>query len=268
MRPSQTRQTRRFRDIAPMLTGLLCAVLAGCVSNPNRATVEKNIMSDRGSDAQRQSLDEKYRVGCPDVLQIRAEDRREFDGQYVVGPNGRVKLGRYGEIRAEGRTLPEIARVVAETIGSSPEKVRVRVVEFCSRHLVLIGEVVGRHRTIPYQGRETVLEVLQRSGGITQGAEPTEVYVLRSHIGDLQRPEVFHVDLQSIVLNKNHASNIQVLPYDQIHVGETRQARVEKCIPPWLRPIYETFHHTTPNGKTAQEKERSFTQWFTGWFGE
>ena len=268
MRPSQTRQTRRFRGIATMLTGLLCAALAGCATNPNRATVEKNIMTDRGSEAQRQALDENYRVGCPDVLQIRAEDRREFDGQYVVGPNGRVKLGRYGEIRAEGRTLPEIARVVAEAIGSSPEKVRVRVVEFCSRHLVLIGEVVGRHRTIPYQGRETVLEVLQRSGGITQGAEPTEIYVLRSHIGDLQRPEVFHVDLQSIVLNKNHASNIQVLPYDQIHVGETRQARVEKCIPPWLRPVYETFHHTTPNGKTAQEKNWSFTQWFTGWFGE
>src|SRR5438093_1577377 len=104
---------------------------------------------------------------------------------------GKGKLGRFGEPR------PGLAIAVR----------------------TLFAELVGRHRTIPYQGAETVLDVLQRVGGITPGAEPTEIYVVRSHIGDLQRPEVFHVDLEGIVIDRDHHTNIRVRPYDQIYVG-------------------------------------------------
>ena len=246
----------------------LCALMTtGCVSGPNRAHVEKNLMTDRRSPSQQQALVEGYLLGCPDELELRIVERPEFDGRRTVGPDGCIDLGRYGHVRVEGLTLPATARAIADRLGLTPERVQVRVVEFCSRHLLLVGEVIGRHRTIPYQGNETVLEVLQRVGGITPGAEPTEVYVVRSHLGDLRRPEVFHVDLQDIVIRKDQKSNIRVIPYDQIYVGETRQARVEKCIPPWIRPAYQGIWNMLPTGKTPQEKEHSFTGWIRGWFG-
>lgn len=247
----------------------LCVVQAGCRSNPHRASVEKNLFSSPTTAAEKQAVAESYRVSCPDVLQIRVAKRPEFDAPQTVAPDGSLDLGRYGKIRVEGLTLPLVARNAADRLGVPPTAVQVRVVEFASRHLLLVGEVVGRHRAVPYQGDETVLDVLQRVGGITPGAEPTEIYVLRSHLADsLQRPEVFHVDLQSIVLKQDMKTNVRVQPYDHIHVGETRQARVEKCVPPWARPVYRGIWNMLPSTRTPQEGQHSFTSWFLGWFAK
>ncbi len=244
---------------------LACALAAGCHSNPRRANVEKNLFSERPNSGHRQDIAEHYLIACPDVLQIHVRDRAEFDGLYTVGPDGCVALGRYGAARVEGLTLPAAALAVADKVGAPAERVQVRVAEFASRPLILVGEVIGRHRTVAYQGPETVLDVLQRVGGITPGAEPTEIYVVRSHIGDLQRPEVYHVDLQAIVIKRDNRTNIRVRPYDQIFVGETRQARIEKCISPWFRPVYQSVWNMIPTGKTPQENQHSFTDWMRGW---
>jgi hypothetical protein len=64
---------------------------------------------------------------------------------------------------------------------------------------------------------------------------------VRSHISAGERPEVLRVDLQAILLRHDARSNIYLRPQDQIYVGETRQLAVSKCIPPWLRPMYETL---------------------------
>jgi protein involved in polysaccharide export with SLBB domain len=236
------------RRLAPLVVGL---ALVGCQTNPQRANVEKNLMSERQSSAHQSAVAEGYPVACPDELELRVEGRRDFDQRQIVAPDGCVDLGRYGRFRVEGQTPGAIARTIAERLGLPAASVRVGVVQFDSRYLVLIGEVVGRHRMIPYRGEETVLDVLQRVGGITPGAEPTEVYVVRSHLGDLDRPEVFHVDLQNIVLKKNSETNIRVLPYDQIFVGETRQARIEKCLPPWLKPMYESVWNMLPGEQST-----------------
>ena len=244
---------------------LCCALAVGCHVSPHRANVEKNLLSERPKNGHRLDIVEHYLVACPDVLQVHVEDRDEFDGLYTVGPDGCLALGRYGSARVEGLTLPGVGQAVGEKIGARSERIQVRVAEFASRQLILVGEVIGRHRTIPYQGAETVLDVLQRVGGITPGAEPTEIYVVRSHLGDLQRPEVFHVDLQAIVIKQDNRTNIRVRPYDQIFVGETRQARIEKCISPWFRPVYQSVWNMLPSGKTPQENQHSFTDWMRGW---
>ncbi|HEX3314179.1 MAG TPA: polysaccharide biosynthesis/export family protein [Gemmataceae bacterium] len=235
-----------MRPLGPISTLAFGLALAGCQSTPQRSNIEKNLMTERQSIAHQTEVLEGYRVGCPDEIELRVEGRGDFNQRQVVAPDGCIDLGRYGRFRIEGQTVRAIAQTVADRLGVPPASVKVRVADFDSRFLIVIGEVVGQHRTIPYRGEETVLDVLQRVGGITPGAEPTEVYVVRSHLGDIDRPEVFHVDLQDIVLKKNPETNIHVLPYDQIFVGETRQARIEKCLPPWLKPTYKMLWDMLP----------------------
>ena len=98
-----------------------------------------------------------------------------------------------------------------------------------------------------------MLDLLQRVGGITPGAEPKDVYVLRPHLGDNRRPEVFHVDLHAIVLKNDHRTNIRLLSFDQIYVGETRRAQIEKALPLWLRGAYQVVWHTRPPAAKAPE---------------
>ncbi|MBI3821538.1 MAG: polysaccharide biosynthesis/export family protein [Planctomycetes bacterium] len=226
----------------------------GCVKD--RLAVEKNLMAQQ-SERRNEGVAESYRAGCPDVIELVVPSRPEFNGRYAIGADGRIDLGDYGNLRVEGRTPPEIARLLVQETGASTEGMQVRVVDFRSQHLLLFGEVIGWQGSVPYRGPETVLALLQRVGGITPGAEPKDVYVLRPHLGDFKRPEAFKVDLHAIVLKHDHRTNIRLAPFDQIYVGETRQAQVEKAMPPWLRSMYQTVGRTTPEPSADEPKSRS-----------
>ncbi len=252
MKPGEGRSTWKAWLVALLLTG--CAT--------NRASVEKHLMADRAG-ARNDGVSEQYVVGCPDVLEVQIPQRPELSGQFAVQVDGRIDLGDYGRPRVEGQPLTDIARLLAAETGSEPEEVKVRVADFRSQHLVLFGQVIGWQRTVPYEGQETVLELLQRVGGITPGAEPGDVYVVRPHLGERQRPEVFHVDLQAIVMRHDEQTNLRLLPYDQIHVGETRQARMERLLPPWLRSVYQELWGTRPR-PTDMRRDPERSRWVSG----
>ena len=208
----------------------------------DRASIERNLMAQQ-SLLRHESASENYRAGCPDVIDLILPERPELNGKFEIGPDGRIDLGDYGKVRVEGKTTSEISKLIAAETGSA---VQANISEFRSQQLLLFGEVIGWQRSVSYRGQETVLELLQRVGGLTAGAEPRDVYVVRPHLGDNRRPEVIHVDLHAIVLNQDHRTNIRLQPFDQIYVGETRQAQIGKAIPPWMRRVYQVVWDTTP----------------------
>src|SRR5207253_2991784 len=140
-----------------------------------------------------------------------------------------------------GQTAAEVTRALATACDASPGSVHVRIAEYRSQQIYLFGEVIGLPRAVPYQGPETVLDLLQRVGGLTPGAAAGDVHVIRSHVADGRDPEVFHIDLQGILLRKDQGTNVRLEPFDQVYVGQTRQAVIDRCMPPWLRPAYQSL---------------------------
>jgi polysaccharide export outer membrane protein len=208
-------------------------------------------MADRGGATRSEGVAGHYLVGCPDVLAVEVPGRPDLSGRYTVGPDGRIDLELLGRPRVEGRSPPEIAALLAGQAGLTPTEVRVGVAAYQSQQVYLFGQVTGLQRAVPYQGQETVLDLLRRTGGITPGAAPGEVYVVRTRVAEGQRPEAFHVDLRAIIQNHDERTNIRLRPFDQVHVGETRQARVERSIPLWLRPFHQAFWDTRPQESEA-----------------
>jgi protein involved in polysaccharide export with SLBB domain len=234
---------------------LLLVLATGCAAH--RANVEKKLMSTPGPPDRAPAIGETYQVACPDILEIQFAPRPDFSTRVAVGPEGRIFLpADLGNPRVEGHTLPEITRQLADLAGLSPQDVAVQVVEYNSREVYLFGQIRGSQRAVPYRGPETVVDLLQRVGGLTPGAEPDDVYVIRSHLIDEDRPEVIHVDLRAIVMRHDQSTNVRVQPFDQIHVGETRQARIERCIPPVLRPVYQAIWDTRPEDAKAHGQLR------------
>jgi len=226
--------------------------VVGCA--PERSQVDQHIMSEPLASARNQGVADSYQVLHPDVLEVNLREHPDLQGKYEIDIDGRIDLKQYGRVRVEGRTAPQVAMVLAEETGSSADRVVVRVAEYRSQHLLLFGQIIGWQRRIPYQGPETVLDVLQRAGGITWQAAPDKVYVVRTHVSDDRRAEIFHVELEKIVMNGDHHSNIRVLPFDQIYVGETQQARVEKSIPRWMRPYYRQLWGTTTESQVGIDR--------------
>src|ERR1043166_11004 len=172
------------RSSACLLALLLCAALTGCATA--RAGVKQSL---RGAPAKPLVAADNYVIGFPDVLDVRIANRPELSGRCAVNLAGRLTLGDYGDLRVDGRTLPEIAQLLADETGQKPGDVDVRITEFKSQQLFLFGQVVGWQRSVPYVGQETVLDLLRRAGGIAPGAEPNDVYVVRAHVEDSQRAE-------------------------------------------------------------------------------
>jgi hypothetical protein len=80
--------------------------------------------------------------------------------------------------------------------------------------------------------------MLQRVGGITSGAAPTNIQVVRAHVADGKPPDVFQVDLEAILEKNDQETNVKLQPFDQVYVGQSRTSCIKKCLPPWMRPLY------------------------------
>ena len=255
-RSRQDRDTGGFRLFTLLPLMLLCLTEFGCLGPTKRGDVERHLMSAKSPEVRHQEVVDSYLPACPDVVHVDVAGRPQLSGDYAIGPSGMIELGRGTDGAAvciEGLPVSEAARRIATACAVPAQNVAVRVVEYNSQHLVLFGEVAGKQRVHAYLGQETVLELLQRTGGISRGAAPDNIYVVRAHVEDGQRPEVFHVDLAAIVEKKDEKTNIRLLPYDQIHVGETRQSRMESALPPWVRPIYQGIWGTRPDQPETKE---------------
>src|SRR5262249_13916064 len=153
-------------------------------------------------------------------LHVHVKGTRQVDTRITVGPDGCVEIAGCGRLRVEGSTIGEIAQTIAELFRVPPAWVEVRVSEYRSQQVYLYGEVAGLQRAVAYQGPETVLDLLQRTGGITPGAAPGKVYIVRTGIIEGQPPQVFHIDLGAIVRQKDQRTNLQVQPFDRVYIGE------------------------------------------------
>jgi protein involved in polysaccharide export with SLBB domain len=164
--------------------------------------------------------------------------RPAWSGPRPVGADGCVGLPDGGRLRVDGLTAPEVARSLANLLGLPPERVVVQIAEYRSQVIYVYGPVSGLEQVVAYRGPETVLDLLQRLGGLTPGAAPGDVRVLRAHVADGKPPEVFHVDLHAILIEHDQQSNVRLLPFDQVHIGRNRRSRLEPCFPVWMRPLY------------------------------
>lgn len=208
--------------------------LGGCAISRER--LNRALLADRQPGAHTHDLPAHYRVRCSDVLAVQVSNRKEFSGLHTVGLDGRIRLANR-EVEVDGKSTSRIAAAVAREIGTSPEQVQVSVEEHKSQHLYVFGEIDPKHQVVPYHGPETILDFLQRIGGMPEGASFADVRVVRGHVADGHNPEVFHVDLYAIVVKKDLTTNIRLEPSDHIHLGQSQRTRVTCKLPPWLQRL-------------------------------
>src|SRR5205814_1506246 len=158
-----------------------------------RPPIDRAIPAAKGLAARSENAAEAYAVSSPDVLEVTIDSHPELSGQHEVGPDGRVDLGATGRLRVEGHTVADVAYLLALVAEGPPARVQVRVAEYRGRQLYLIGQVAGIQRVVAYQGPETVMDLLHRAGGITPGAAPDDVHILRSRLAEGKPPDVLRV---------------------------------------------------------------------------
>jgi protein involved in polysaccharide export with SLBB domain len=219
-------------------------VLAGCA--PGHAYLQKTLLNDHTPAAHTRDPETRYLVRCPDLLAIRISGHPGWTGTRPVAADGRIQLDPSLRILVDGLCIPEIRQSIAGATGLPVHQVGVQVAEYRSQQVSLFGGVHGQERAVPYRGPETVLDLLQRAGGVDPGTEVTRIFVVRPHVADGKPPEVFTVDLRAILFDHDQQTNIRLEPSDQVYVGQTAGEHLRCCLPSWLRSRANDSPDETP----------------------
>jgi len=179
-----------------------------------------------------------YPVHCPDVLEVSVLHRPDISGRFAITPEGWLPIAALNSPRVEGRTVPEIRGIVSKVAQIPVDLVACRVVDYRSRMVYVFGPVNGPPRPVPWQGPETVIDLLRRIGGLQLGASYRKLYLVRGNITRSGTPpEVFTIDLKAVLRDNDPRTDIVVEPFDEIYVDETRRSEFVKRLPDWLQPV-------------------------------
>ncbi len=176
-----------------------------------------------------------YKVGASDVVNVEVRGQADLNRAAVVRPDGKITLVFLGDVYVSGMSSEEIdeklTRMYSEYI-VGPD-VTVTVVGFNSQEIYVWGEV-ARVGPLPYTGELTVMEALNRAGGLNGRSEPKAVQVTRNG-------KVWKVNLEDIVIMGKTDQNMYLQPGDVIFVPLNGFARMGFALDNVFYPLRAFF---------------------------
>ena len=136
-----------------------------------------------GSAAQGASARTAYRLGSGDKIKVTVFGHADMSGEFSVAGNGSVSLPFIGSVKAGGKTINELERIIVSRL--TPDylknpRVSVEVLNF--RPFDIIGEV-AKPGSYPYRSGMTVINAIAMAGGFTYRAKENAFRIKRSSSG-------------------------------------------------------------------------------------
>jgi polysaccharide biosynthesis/export protein len=176
-----------------------------------------------------------YKVGAADVMNIEVRGQPELNKSVVVRPDGKITLVLIGDVLVSGMTPEEIDEKLTRLYGEylvGPD-VTVSMVGFNSQEIYVWGEV-ARVGPQPYTGEMTIMETINRAGGLLGRAEPKAIQVNR-------KGKVWKVNLDEIVIKGKTDQNMYLQPGDVVFVPLNGFARVGFALDNVFYPLRSFF---------------------------
>lgn len=202
-----------------MLQRVLCLLmvvaLGACAGVPQEQL-------DGGKLAARGILDEPYRIGADDRLQVSVWRNPELSVTVPVRPDGMISVPLVGDVQAGGLTPEQVAKAIRARLAGFIREPSVTVIvtdlrshEYLSR--VRVTGAVRTPRSMPYRQGMTVLDAVLEAGGVNDFAAPNRTKLYRREKG---KAEVLEVELGDILNKGRLETNASLLPGDVITIPE------------------------------------------------
>jgi len=168
------------------------------------------------------ALDNNYRIGVGDDLQIQVWRNDDLSAKVPVRPDGKISSPLVGDIVAAGLTTQELAKAVTEKLGTyirNPE-VTVIVTNPASADFLRRVRVTGAVRTpisVSYRQGMTALDLVLQAGGLTEFAAPGKARLYRTVDG---RTKIYPINLDAILKQGDLSTNYPLYPSDVVTVPE------------------------------------------------
>lgn len=202
------------------------------------------------------------------VSLLQPAGQQQISGEHLVGPDGTVNLGIYGNVYVAGLTIDQARRTLEEHLSQHLEQPRIAVdvLAYNSKVFYVITEGAGLGDTVirvPITGNETVLDAVAQVGGISRLSNKKKIWVARPAPSGTGCDQVLLVDWESITKGANTATNYQLLPGDRLFIAEDRLIAMDSMVSKIISPAERIFGFTLLGAQTIQVLQR-FPEGITG----
>jgi polysaccharide biosynthesis/export protein len=155
-----------------------------------------------------------YRIGVGDVLHIAVWEEPQLTETAVVRPDGKISMLLVTELNVAGMTPEAAQQALTEQLSKFVHKPRVTVTvqEIHSRMVFITGEV-QRPGAYPLMDTMNVVQLVARSGGLTDFAKQKKVYILRA-----ANSTRVNVNYEKVLKGQAPEQNVQLAPGDTVVV--------------------------------------------------
>lgn len=200
--------------------------------------------------------DTVYRLEPPDIVAISSPTCPEIDNEIQqVRSDGKLSLRLLGEVKVSGLAPRELAAKLEDLLKKyyRNPSVSVQVAGFESRKVYVFGQVTrgGKH---PYTGRDTVLDMLSKSGP-TSLAWGAQVKIIRPSAAPDERHEIV-INVDEMMQSGDLRNNYLLKEGDIVYVPPTPLAwaglRLRELLFPF-EPVMGAYNYTM-NVKDAPDR--------------
>jgi polysaccharide export outer membrane protein len=185
----------------------------------------------------------KTRLQPPYDVSITLNDsaaRQRVSGPHLVGMDGTVTLGSYGNVSVIGLTISQAKAAIEQHLLQFYDslEVSVEISGYNSKVYYVVTQGAGFGDGVyrfPMTGNETVLDALSQINGL-RPASSKKIWIARP-TDDPNCVERLEVNWEDITANGFARSNYQVLPGDRIFVAEDHLIALDTNLGKILAPI-------------------------------
>ena len=173
-------------------------------------------------DAYDYSVEETYKIGVGDQLQIGVWKNPELSVAVPVRPDGKISVPLAGDVVAAGRSTEELSKEVTETLGQFIRSPKVTVIVTSPQSAMFLRRVritgaVNNPQSIMHGQGITVLDLVLQAGGLTPFAVPNDAKLYRKTASGLQS---YPIRLNDILEKGRLETNYPLMPSDIVTVPE------------------------------------------------
>lgn len=193
--------------------------------------------------------DSRVKVGI-----VQLSGTQPIGGEYLVGPDGTVTLGQYGNVSVVGLTVAEAKATIEAhlSIWLQDPIVSMHVTAFNSKvyYVVIEGGGFGDQVfRLPAMGNETVLDALSNVQGLSE-VSSKRIWVWRPS-PEGRNSTIMPVDWRAITKSGDIATNYQVLPGDRIFIEQDKLIALDTQLSKLITPLERLMGFSVLGAGTA-----------------
>jgi len=166
---------------------------------------------------------------------------QQIAGQHLVGLDGTVNLGVYGNVNVAGLTISQARAAIEKQLSKRLEspQVLVDIFAYNSKVYYLITQGAGFGDNVirvPITGNETVLDAISNAGGLSQ-LSSKNIWIARPAPNGVGCEQVLPVHWDDITRGASTATNYQLMPGDRLFIAQDRMVAFDALVGKLTRPF-------------------------------